>query len=110
MLKAKLSLFRNAYPDKNNFVGLPMIGAKNKQIYIKGILVSNTHYIPYAEENAKVVEIKQDILPIENLNKTLALTKKYMFLDTDTLNTITDNVLGITGGTDGAIYQMTKRL
>lgn len=110
MLKAKLSLFRNAYPDKNNFVGLPMIGAKNKQIYIKGILVSDTHYIPYAEENANVVEIKQDKLPIKDLNKTLSLTKNYMFLDPDTLHMITDNVLGITGGTDGAIYKMTKRL
>ena len=87
-----------------------MIGAKNKQIYIKGILVSDTHYIPYAEENANVVEIKQDKLPIKDLNKTLSLTKKYMFLDPDTLHMITDNVLGITGGTDGAIYKMTKRL
>jgi hypothetical protein len=110
MLKAKLSLFRNAYPDKNNFVGLPMVGAKNKQIYIKGILVSDTHYIPYAEENANIVEIKQDKLPIQDLNKTLSTTKKYMFLDTDTLHTITDNVLGITGGTDGAVYKMTKRI
>lgn len=110
MLKAKLSLFRNAYPDKNNFVGLPMIGAKNKQIYIKGILVSDTHYIPYAEENANVVEIKQDKLPIKDLNKILSLTKKYMFLDPNTLHMITDNVLGITGSTDGAIYKMTKKL
>ena len=105
-LKVKLSLFRNAYPDKNNFVGLPVVGMKNGKLYVKGLLVSDTHYIPYEDEKPGVVEIKQDRIPVKNINKTLELTKKYMFLDTESLSLITDDILGITGGTDGSIYNL----